>query len=44
MERRSARSINVYERTDEPWRLAAKVTCRVQRKKAWSSGHRECIL
>ena len=40
-ERRSARSINVYERTDEPWRLPAEVMCRVQREKTWYSGKRE---
>ena len=43
-ERRSARSINVCERTDEPWRLPVKVMCRVQRKKMSYSGQRECIL
>ena len=32
-ERRSARSINVCERMDEPWRLPAEVMCRVQREK-----------
>ena len=43
-ERRSARSINVCERTDEPWRLPAEVMCRVQREKTWYSGQRGCIL
>ena len=43
-ERRSARSINVCERTDEPWRLPAKMMCRVQRKKVSSLGQRECVL
>ena len=37
-ERRSARSINVCERMDEPWRLPAEVMCRVQREKTWYSG------
>ena len=39
-ERRSARSINVCERMDEPWRLPAEVMCRVQREKTWYSGQR----
>ena len=43
-ERRSARSINVCERMDEPWRLPAEVMCRVQREKTWYSGQRGCIL
>ena len=43
-ERRSARSINVCERMDEPWRLPAKVMCRVQRERTWYSGPRGCIL
>ena len=43
-ERRSARSINVCERTDEPWRLPAEVMCRVQREKMWYAGQQECIL
>ena len=43
-ERRSARSINVCERMDEPWRLPAEVMCRVQHEKTWSSGQRGCIL
>ena len=43
-ERRSARSINVGERMDEPWRLPAEVMCRVQREKTWYSGQRGCIL
>ncbi len=43
-ERRSARSINVCERMDEPWRLPAEVMCRVQREKTWYSGQRDCIL
>ena len=43
-ERRSARSINVCERTDEPWRLPAEVMCRVQREKMWYAGQHECIL
>ena len=34
-ERRSARSSNVCEQTDEPWRLPAEVMCRVQREKTW---------
>ena len=40
----SARSINVCERMDEPWRLPAEVMCRVQREKTWYSGQRGCIL
>ena len=44
LERRSARSINVCERMDEPWRLPAEVMCRVQREKTWYSGQRGCIL
>ena len=43
-ERRSARSINVCERMDEPWRLPAEVMCRVQREKTWYSGQRGGIL
>ena len=43
-ERRSARSINVCERMDEPWRLPAEVMCRVQREKTWYSGQRRWIL
>ena len=43
-ERRSARSINVCERMDEPWRLPAEVMCRVQREKTWYSGQRGWIL
>ena len=43
-ERRSVRSINVCERTDEPWRLPAEVMCRVQREKTWYSAQRGCIL
>ena len=43
-ERRSVRSTNVCERTDEPWRLSAEVMCRVQREKTWYSGRRGCIL
>ena len=43
-ERRSARSINVCEWMDEPWRLPAEVMCRVQREKTWYSGQRGCIL
>ena len=43
-ERRLARSINVCERMDEPWRLPAEVMCRVQREKTWYSGQRGCIL
>ena len=43
-ERRSARSINVCERMDQPWRLPAEVMCRVQREKTWYSGQRGCIL
>ena len=43
-ERRSARSINVCERMDEPWRLPAEVMCRVQREKTWYAGQRGCIL
>ena len=43
-ERRSARSINVCERMDEPWLLPAEVMCRVQREKTWYSGQRGCIL
>ena len=43
-ERRSARSINVCERMDEPWRLPAEVMCRVQRENTWYSGQRGCIL
>ena len=43
-ERRSARSINVCERTDEPWRLPAEMMCRVQCEKTWYSGQRGCIL
>ncbi len=41
-ERRSARSINVCERMDEPWRLPAEVMCRVQREKTFSA-KRRCI-
>ena len=40
-ERRSVRSTNVCERTDEPWLLSAEVMCRVQREK---TGRRGCIL
>jgi hypothetical protein len=36
--RRSTRSINVYERTDEPWSLPAEVMCSVQREKTASLG------
>ena len=36
--RRSARSINVYERTDGLWGLPPEVMCRVQRGKTWYSG------
>ena len=43
-ERRSARSINVCERMNEPWRLPAEVMSRVQREKTWYSGQRGCIL
>ena len=43
-ERRSARSSNVCERMDEPWRLPAEVMYRVQREKTWYSGPRGCIL
>ena len=43
-ERRSARSSNVCERMDQPWRLPAEVMCRVQREKTWYSGQRGCIL
>ena len=43
-ERRSARSSNVCERMDEPWRLPAEVMCRVQREKTWYSGQRGCML
>ena len=41
---RSARSINVCERTDGLWGLPPEVMCRVQRGKTWSSGQRGCIL
>ena len=36
--RRSARSINVCERTDGLWGLPPEVMCRVQRGKTWYSG------
>ncbi len=36
--RRSARSINVYERTDGLWGLPPELMCRVQRGKTWYSG------
>ena len=36
--RRSARSINVCERTDGLWGLPPELMCRVQRGKTWSSG------
>ena len=42
--RRSARSINVCERTDGLWGLPPEVMCRVQRGKTWYSGQRGCIL
>ncbi len=43
-ERRSGRSTNVCERTDEPSCLPVEVMCRVQREKTWHSGRRGCIL
>ena len=36
--RRSARSINVCERTDGLWGLPPELMCRVQRGKTWYSG------
>ena len=33
-ERRAARSINVWEPMDEPWRPPAEVMCRVQRERS----------
>ena len=42
--RRSARSINVCERTGEPRNLPVEVMCRVQRQKTAYSGQRGCIL
>ena len=36
--RRSARSINVCERTDGLWGLPPELMCRVQRGKTWHSG------
>ena len=42
--RRSARSINVCERTDGLWGPPPEVMCRVQREKTLHSGRRACLL